>query len=162
MGLNEKNVLCHEVWGDLCFLVTWSVRPLDRILCGPSDLIGWLSLNQVILGAGFPSTWHSSWVVLLTKTVTSSGKSPSVPRMIGGTVTGQKYTEIVLCKKTSSVKLILVTQRKVFYSHNTLTSYWMESSPASLTATHVYLPESSAWALGICNTRPPENKTVEG
>ena len=35
----------------------------------------------------------------------------------------------------------------------------MESSPASLTATHVYLPESSAWDLGICNTRPPENKT---
>lgn len=37
----------------------------------------------------------------------------------------------------------------------------MESSPASLTATHVYLPESSAWALGICSTRPPENKTVK-
>lgn len=42
-----------------------------------------------------------------------------------------------------------------FYSHNTLTSYWMESSPASLTATHVYLPVSSACALGICNTLPP-------
>lgn len=31
----------------------------------------------------------------------------------------------------------------------------MESSPASLTAMQMYLPESSAWALGICNTRPP-------
>lgn len=37
----------------------------------------------------------------------------------------------------------------------------MESSPASLTATQVYLPESSAWDLGICNTRPPENKTAK-
>lgn len=37
----------------------------------------------------------------------------------------------------------------------------MESSPASLTATHVYLPESSIWALGICSTRPPEIKAVE-
>lgn len=50
---------------------------------------------------------------------------------------------------------------RVFYSHNTLTSYWMESSPASFTATHVYLPVSSAWALGICNTRPPNKKKSE-
>lgn len=34
----------------------------------------------------------------------------------------------------------------------------MESSPASLMATQVYLPESSSWALEICNTRPPENE----
>lgn len=142
---------------DLCFhIVTWSVRPLDRILCGPSELIGWLSLIQVILGAGFPSMWHSRWVVLLTNTVTSSGKSLSVPRMVGGTVTGQKST----MRNSSFWSKWHVS--KWSYSHNTRTSYWMESSPASLTAIQVYLPESSAWALGICNTRPPENKSVQG
>ena len=29
-----------------------------------------------------------------------------------------------------------------------------------MTATHVYLPESSAWALGICSTRPPEHQKI--
>lgn len=142
----------------LCFLVlTWSVRPLDRILCGPSELTGWLSLNQVIFGAGFPSAWHSSCVVLFTNTVTSSGKSLSAPLMTGGTVAGQKFDmrNLSLCQSD----WYLYHNEKCFYSHNTLTSYWMESSPASLTATHVYLPESSACALGICNTRPPKNKT---
>lgn len=53
---------------------------------------------------------------------------------------------------------IIIHATLLLHSHRTLTSYWMESSPASLTATHVYLPESSAWALGICNTRPPWQK----
>lgn len=86
LGLNAEK--CCETWNNfLCSHTdTCRVLPLDRILWGPSELTGWLSLNQVILGAGFPSTWHSSWVVLLTKTVTSSGKSLSVPLMVGGTV----------------------------------------------------------------------------
>lgn len=135
-------------------VVTWRVLPLDKILCGPSELIGWLSLNHVILGAGFPSTWHSRWVVLLMRTVTSSGKSLSVPRMDGGTV-AEKKCPVTDCSVLTEWYL---KHKKCFYSHNTLTSYWMESSPASFTATHVYRPVSSAWALGICNTRPPEDK----
>lgn len=66
---------------------TWSARPLDKIVCGPSEFISWPSLNQVILGVGFPSTLQSSWAVLFTRTMTSSGMSLTEPVMLGGTNT---------------------------------------------------------------------------
>lgn len=72
--------------------LTCSVLPLDSRVCVLSGLKSRPSLNQLILGVGLPSTWHSSSVDLFTNTVTSSGMSLSAPRIEGGTVRRHTHT----------------------------------------------------------------------
>lgn len=83
----------QESSSERCFVhLTCSVLPLESSVCVLSGRRSWLSLSQLILGAGLPSAWHSSNVVLFTNTTTSSGTSLSAPRIEGGTAYTSKQT----------------------------------------------------------------------
>lgn len=163
---NIINASCFHLF--LFLPLTCSVLPLDSRVCVLSGFKSKLSLSQLILGVGFPSTWHSSSVDLFTNTITSSGTSLSAPRIEGGTARRNTHTyshtlmkQSQLHANSQQIERFHKLPHLVFenYVHKTLISYWTESSPASLMATHVYLPESSVWVRGICSTLPPLHKT---
>lgn len=118
------------------------------------------SLSQEMTGAGCPvaSQWRTT--VLLTTAPISSMNSSDAPIITGGT---EEVNTTDIPFRNNFQIVFFLTYILIMCTHlpRISSSKCMRSSPASLTAWHVYFPASSLCTRVICSTCPPEmNKTI--